>query len=48
MIQTHVGELVFTQDFENGYHTEEAVTKLYDELDFQPVCQMEGTSSWMN
>lgn len=38
-IQTRIGELKFTHDFENGYPTDETVQKLYDEMDFQRACQ---------
>ena len=38
-IQTRIGELEFTHDFENGYPTDETVKKLYDEMDFQRACQ---------
>jgi hypothetical protein len=38
-IQSRMGELEFTHDFENGYPTDETVTKLYDEMDFQRACQ---------
>ena len=39
IVQTRIGELAFTHDFENGYPSEETVTKLYDEMDFQRACQ---------
>jgi len=39
IVQTRIGELEFTHDFENGYPTAETVTKLYDEMDFQRACQ---------
>ena len=38
-IQTRIGELEFTHDFENGYPTDATVEKLYDEIDFQRACQ---------
>ena len=38
-IQTRIGELEFTHDFENGYPSDETVKKLYDEIDFQRACQ---------
>lgn len=38
-VQTRIGELEFTHDFENGYPTDETVKKLYDEMDFQRACQ---------
>ena len=38
-INTRIGELSFTKDFENGYPTDETVTKLYNEMDFQRACQ---------
>lgn len=38
-VQTRIGELEFTHDFENGYPTDETVEKLYDEIDFQRACQ---------
>lgn len=38
-VQTRIGELEFTHDFENGYPTDETVKKLYDEVDFQRACQ---------
>ena len=36
---TRIGPLEFTHDFANGYPTDETVTKLYDERDFQRACQ---------
>ncbi len=38
-VNTRIGELEFTHDFENGYPTDETVKKLYDEIDFQRACQ---------
>lgn len=38
-VQTRIGELEFSHDFENGYPTDETVEKLYDEMDFQRACQ---------
>ncbi len=38
-VQTRIGELSFTHDFENGYPSDETVEKLYDEIDFQRACQ---------
>jgi len=38
-INSRIGELSFTKDFENGYPTDETVTKLYDEMDFQRATQ---------
>ena len=38
-IETHIGTLEFTHDFNNGYPTEVTVEKLYDERDFQRACQ---------
>jgi hypothetical protein len=38
-VQTRIGTLEFTHDFENGYPTDETINKLYDELDFQRACQ---------
>jgi hypothetical protein len=38
-INTRLGPLGFTHDFANGYPTDETVTKLYDERDFQRACQ---------
>ena len=38
-VQTRIGELEFSHDFENGYSTDETVEKLYDEMDFQRACQ---------
>jgi len=38
-INTRLGPLDFTHDFANGYPTDETVTKLYDERDFQRACQ---------
>lgn len=38
-VQTRIGELKFSHDFENGYPTDETVKKLYDEMDFQRACQ---------
>src|SRR4030095_4677171 len=37
--ETRIGPLEFTHDFANGYPTDETVTKLYDERDFQRACQ---------
>ena len=34
-VNTRIGELEFTSDWQNGYPTDETVTKLYDEMDFQ-------------
>lgn len=36
---TRIGELSFTQKFEDGYPTTDTVEKLYDEIDFQRGCQ---------
>lgn len=38
-MQTRIGTLEFTHDWENGYPTDDTVTKLYDELDFQRASQ---------
>jgi hypothetical protein len=38
-IDTRIGPLEFTHDFANGYPTDAAVQKLYDERDFQRACQ---------
>lgn len=38
-INSRIGELKFTKDFENGYPTDATVTKLFDEIDFQRACQ---------
>lgn len=38
-IQTRIGPLSFTMDFENGYPTEATIRKLYDERDFQRAVQ---------
>ncbi|MCP4902244.1 MAG: DUF1254 domain-containing protein, partial [bacterium] len=34
-VETRIGKLEFTHDFENGYPTDETIAKLYDEMDFQ-------------
>jgi hypothetical protein len=36
---TRIGKLEFTHDWINGYPTNDTVTKLYDELDFQRATQ---------
>lgn len=38
-IQTRIGPLSFTHDFQNGYPTRETVNKLYEEMDFQRAVQ---------
>ena len=38
-IDSRIGKLSFTKDFENGYPTDETVKKLYDEMDFQRATQ---------
>ncbi|WP_145433121.1 DUF1254 domain-containing protein [Lacipirellula limnantheis] len=38
-LDTRIGKLSFTQDFANGYPTDETVELLYDEIDFQRACQ---------
>jgi hypothetical protein len=38
-VETRIGELEFTHAFEHGYPTDEAVKKIYDEMDFQRACQ---------
>jgi hypothetical protein len=38
-VETRIGTLEFTNDFANGYPTDGTVEKLYDERDFQRVCQ---------
>src|SRR5271154_132889 len=39
-VETRIGKLEFTHDFDNGYPTKETVQKLYDERDFQRACQI--------
>ena len=39
VVETRIGDLVFTHDFANGYPTKATVEKLYDERDFQRACQ---------
>ena len=38
-VDSRIGALSFTKDFENGYPTDETVTKLYEEMDFQRAVQ---------
>ncbi len=38
-IDTRIGPLSFTHDFENGYPTLETQQKLFDEMDFQRATQ---------
>jgi hypothetical protein len=38
-LKTRIGKLEFTHDWKNGYPTDDTVTKLYDELDFQRATQ---------
>lgn len=38
-IETRIGTLDFTHDFENGYPTDETVERLFNEMDFQRACQ---------
>jgi hypothetical protein len=38
-IETRIGTLEFTHDFENGYPTDGTVDLLFDEMDFQRACQ---------
>ena len=38
-IDTRIGDLSFTHDFENGYPTSETQAMLFDEMDFQRACQ---------
>lgn len=38
-IETRIGKLSFTQDFANGYPTDETSKKLYEEMDFQRATQ---------
>jgi len=38
-IETRIGPLSFTQDFDNGYPTEATIEKLYEERDFQRAVQ---------
>jgi len=38
-IETRIGTLDFTHDFANGYPSDAAIEKLYDERDFQRGCQ---------
>lgn len=52
-VYTRIGRLFFTDDFENGYPTDETVEKLYDERDFQRACQaylwslpIVGSAAW--
>jgi hypothetical protein len=39
VIETRIGRLEFTHDFDNGLPSDAAVEKLYDERDFQRACQ---------
>src|SRR5271168_5360592 len=39
-IDTRIGKLEFTHDFDNGYPTKETVEKLFDERDFQRATQL--------
>lgn len=39
IINSRIGDLEFTHDFENGYPTDETVVRLFDEMDFQRACQ---------
>jgi hypothetical protein len=39
-INTRIGTLSFTHDFENGYPTKETVEKLFDERDFERATQI--------
>src|SRR5271167_534740 len=39
-VETRIGKLEFTHDFDNGYPTKETVEKLYDERDFQRATQL--------
>ena len=38
-LKTRIGDLSFTHAFESGYPTDETITKLFDEIDFQRACQ---------
>jgi len=38
-VETRIGPLTFTHDFENGYPTKETQEKLFDEMDFQRATQ---------
>ena len=38
-VDTRIGVLEFTHDFENGYPTDKTIAKLYDEMDFQRATQ---------
>jgi hypothetical protein len=38
-VDTRIGKLEFTHDFENGYPTDKTIAKLYDEMDFQRATQ---------
>ena len=38
-LETRIGDLSFTHDFATGYPTDETITKLFDEIDFQRACQ---------
>jgi len=38
-LDSRIGELSFTKEFATGYPTDETVTKLYDEMDFQRATQ---------
>jgi hypothetical protein len=39
-INTRIGTLDFTHDFENGYPTKETVKLLFEEMDYQRACQV--------
>ena len=38
-IDTRIGNLEFTHDFANGYPTDDTVSKLHEEMDFQRATQ---------
>ena len=38
-VNSRIGKLSFTKDFENGYPTHATVKKLFDEMDFQRATQ---------
>ncbi len=38
-LDTRIGKLEFTQSFADGYPTDEIVSRLYDEMDFQRAVQ---------
>ena len=38
-VNTRIGELEFTHDFESGYPTDRTMARLFNEIDFQRACQ---------